>query len=397
MTIEQYIEIEKHYQQEDLISEKVEIQQYLDYFRSISNGDLSEFCHSFEKRIDFLRLHQKSETEIGCCLIWLILASETRYNISKRDQLLSEFCLIADRNYVPFFEYYRQIFKATGYSFQSLQVEAESYFQKSLALAEAINYPCGIVRSLIGLGLTKIEMKNVTKAKEFLNQALEIAKTSDFIRSAQKIEFHLGKQKSKDTDSSVHNLLAMRREIVQLISENDLLFARQKLAKAEHLRRKVKLNRQSLSFYVLHAVVAGLNGKNRICRSILERLTDRVLKLEALQLLKARNYALDERMQLTIKLLEVEILEIEKTKTIYLDEIDNLNVRALLRTLSTASEPIEKCELFERIFGIKYDPVLHDIKLYRIIMTCRKLISDEVIVNHRGSYTCNSKKFRFVG
>jgi tetratricopeptide (TPR) repeat protein len=370
-------------------------QDYLNYFQLITINDYVGFYSLIGRRLEGLKTQSNSEFEQGCCLIWLIQASESQFNLPLRDQYLAQFHKIADQNHIGLFEYYRQYFRAVTYAFESLQVEALAWYQKSLSFAEMANYPRGAVRSLIGIGLTNLEMNNNDEAKQYLKAALELASHLDLKRCVNKINYYLAGQRlnqmSPETD-----FLVLREEIKVLILENDLLFARQKLVKAEVLRRKANLNRKAHSFYVLYAVICGLLGKHFICRNIIGQISDRVLKLEALSLLKNLDYKFDNLMLNSIKFLEAEIYAVSKTQTIELSEIKNTNVRSLLRILSSSMEPMNKAVLFESVFNLKYDPTIHDAKLYKLIMLTRKLVSSDVIVNHHGAYSCNIKRFKFI-
>ena len=396
MTLEMFTSIENAFEQGQTNSDAdPRIQDYLNYFQLILVNDFQSFYSIIGMRLDSLKLQPNSEFEQGCCLIWLIQVTESQFNLPLRAQYMSEFHQLADQNHIPIFEYYRQYFRAISYAFESLQVEALAWYQKSLSFAEMADYPRGAVRSLIGIGLTNLEMNNNDEAKQYLKAALELATYSDLKRSINRINYYLAghtlKQLSPETD-----FMVLREEIKVLILENDLLFARQKLIRAEVLRRKANLNRKAHSFYVLHAVICGLMGKNHICRSILGKLTDRVLKLEALTLLKNLDYQHDRLMLNSIKFLEAEIYAVAKTQTIELSEIKNTNLRSLLKILSGSVEPMSKAMLFENIFNLKYDPTIHDAKLYKLIMLTRKLVSSDVIVNHHGAYSCNVKRFKFV-
>lgn len=396
MTNEMFMDIENAFEQGTThVDGDARIQDYLNYFQLILINDFQGFYSLLGRRIETLKSQPDTEFEQGCCLIWMIQATESQYNLPLRDQYLAQFQKIADLNHITVFEYYRQYFRAISYAFESLQVEALAWYQKSLSLAEMTEYPRGAVRSLIGIGLINLEMNNNDEAKQYLKAALELATHLDLKRSINRINYylagHMFKQMSPETD-----FLVLREEIKILILENDLLFARQKLIRAEVLRRKANLTREAHSFYVLHGVISGLLGKHLICRSILGKLSDRVLKLEALTLLKTLDYQHDKLMLNSIKFLEAEIYAVAKTQTIELSEIKNTNVRSLLKILSSSAEPMNKAMLFENIFNVKYDPTIHDAKLYKLIMMTRKLVSSDVIVNHHGAYSCNIKKFKFV-
>lgn len=405
MKLKDFLELEINFEKGIFAHDNAKINSYLKILELTRTGDFESFYSQIENKISVLN-NQASTSEIafekGCCWILMILVSETQYNLKVREQALLKFQILADQNYVLIFEFYRMLFKAVGYAFQSLQIEALSCYTRSLMLAESCDYQRGIVRSLTGTGLIQQEIGNTKESKHAFKKGLSLAKSCGFDRSAIRLNTFI--DESRDDGNvgqgfQIENLLVQETQaVLKLISENDLLYARKRLTEAEILRRQSGISRKAYSLYVWSAVISGLRGKKSLCERTINNLNDRVLKLQALKLLNDKNFELSTQLLTTVKILESEITNTHKdNQVIDLSEIKNINVRELLKFLSTAVRPVTKAELFENVFKISYDPVIHDAKLYKLIMFTRKEVGGDVIINHHGTYSCNIKKFQFVG
>lgn len=401
MKLEAFLDIEIQFEKGIFFHENSVINEYLQILKLTSTGDFLKFYEQMESRLVVLS-DTHNHFEKGCCLILIILVSESQYNLIIREAALTRFQALADHNYIRIFEFYRTLFKAVGYAFQSLQIEALSCYTRALVLAEACNYPRGQVRALTGTGLTQQEMGHSKESKNSFKRGLVLAKSHGFERATNRLKSFLEAaltEKNTGQGMQIENLLLLEtQEIVKLIRENDLLYARKRLTEAERLRRQSRISRKAYSFYIWAAVIGGLLGKKSYCLRIIDNLDDRVLKLQVLNLLKLKDFELPKKSLTQIKILESElILAQAENQAIDLGEIKNINIRALLKCLSAAEQPMTKAELFEHVFKISYDPVIHDAKLYKLIMITRREIGGDIIVNHFGAYSYNSKSYNIVG
>ena len=97
-----------------------------------------------------------------------------------------------------------------------------------------------------------------------------------------------------------------------------------------------------------------------------------------------------------MQIMEIELYAQSESQSVDLNEIKNINVRTLLDVLSAGINPVTKEELFEKVFKIPYDPIIHDAKLYKLIMNTRKEVATDIIINHHGTYSYNSKKINIT-
>jgi hypothetical protein len=73
-----------------------------------------------------------------------------------------------------------------------------------------------------------------------------------------------------------------------------------------------------------------------------------------------------------------------------------LDLAKLLKVLSVAQHSLDKQQIFKELFNDYYDPVVHDPKIYRLVLWIRKRIATDCLINHYGKYSLNKEKYKIV-
>lgn len=103
-----------------------------------------------------------------------------------------------------------------------------------------------------------------------------------------------------------------------------------------------------------------------------------------------------EVLQRKVKHFDTDMNLVSATETIRLDKIVSAEVTKLVSFLFSQDKPRTKEEIFEHIYNICYDPIIHDNKIYKLILKTKKMIAQDFLINHYGEYSVNRKKYRLV-
>jgi hypothetical protein len=233
-------------------------------------------------------------------------------------------------------------------------------------------------------------MKRFFEFNQSIKTCVEISSYYLFLKTKDKvINTFLIKQGS---DSSMDELIL---KIKNSFLAKDLKFARSLIIEAELKRRSIKVYRQkhSLSFYRIQYLL--LNRQLSYARILMRNLKDQVLKNEIYTFMNENKIELTHSEKENLKLIELSLGLSSALNQISIPKIKSETVQKLLSILSQ-NPSLDKEALFQYVFGIEYDPVIHDSKIYKLILKAKKEISSDIILNSYGKYSLNFEKYKFI-
>lgn len=149
------------------------------------------------------------------------------------------------------------------------------------------------------------------------------------------------------------------------------------------------------------AILAGL-GKEKLSIRILNKIEDPILKIFAYEL-KYKATVLDENEEQMFRSLrqmqglsgqvlqstaDVEYSEICGVR---LDSIDDEYAKQFCKLLLNEKNVVDKIKICKVIWGLDYDPIAHDPKIYKLIFKTRKILGkSDIITNTYGGYKLNA-------
>ncbi|NDD64810.1 MAG: hypothetical protein EBZ36_12690 [Acidobacteria bacterium] len=129
------------------------------------------------------------------------------------------------------------------------------------------------------------------------------------------------------------------------------------------------------------------------------RIRDPILKVRVMRLKEAL-FSLDASERRELEILQeihgISRLTADEVCGIKISSIQSDDQRELLRLLleraQSGQEGVDKEAIVSRVWGLSYDPVIHDRKAYKLIHALKKTIQiEDLILNRYGSYELNPK------
>lgn len=329
-------------------------------------------------------------------LQWLLAATEIEYDLAKRERYLSFWNKITDWHDSGYCRYLHAYQDGLTAFFQTYLREAELHFARALEEAKALGYARGRMRALFHLGLVKRDLGLQEQALEFYalaNVEAQAAGASDY---SQRISREQGIRDGKLPEASWGRL---KLEIETLLCEGKFAAARELTIAAEVRRRREKLGRRRENLAVYFQILFAQAGKKRSASLLAAKLKDRLVRLHWLGL-KARSVGTTEAEKKETAYLE-RALGLDRLVTaapegtlnvcgLALTEIKDQDVRKLIEILYRSEYPLAKEELVRKVWGLTYDPTMHDGRLYKLLHRARKIFGvRDLFHNHYGLYSLN--------
>lgn len=387
------------------------------YENTIGSRSIESFAEDQRKYISWLKLlevrnfdafyfqtdelikNAESLNETCFLLSWAIVGTEVQYQIAKRKFYIDQLEALGRTEFNLYVEYCRNYFSSLSYYYDAHLLLSEVLNNKALAIAENLKYPRGTARCLYQKTLIFQEMKRDLEFKQSLNNCLQICSAHLLLKTKEKA-FVLLVPAANQGVNTVENYI---QKIEAALDEKDLKYARSLIVEAEIRRKKQKIHRGRYSLSIYRTMCLILSGKLSYARRFINTFQDQVQRLQI--------YTFMQTHQIQMTLAELEnlksiqfFLNISETTNsacdlilnqIHISKIKNENVRLLISAM-TQSESISKEALFEKVFGISYDPVIHDSKVYKLILRAKKEISHDIVFNSYGKYSLNLTKYKFI-
>ncbi|OFZ22714.1 MAG: hypothetical protein A2X94_03445 [Bdellovibrionales bacterium GWB1_55_8] len=335
-------------------------------------------------------------------LQWAVSASESQYDLKRRSHWLKRWAEIRDWASDPYCQYLRTYQEGVTAIFAGSLREAEALFRRAYELAFQQEYGRGQMRSLFHLGLVFRNRSDFKTAQSFFTQALELAKQRKATVFIARIEAQFMRLGDGSTpQAGEFRLDIAKHEIEVSIRKRDFAAARKQLARAERHRRVRHLTRHRESLMIYLALVALGRGFSALWTRLAARITDPLPRIRMMELKKTA-FGLDESETFELAALKemhgVDSVIVRSSLDsdsmevcgVTLGNIGNAHVRNLMTLLLKATAPVEKETLCKELWGLSYDPVVHDGKIYKLFHRARSYFGrNDLFVNTYGAYRLN--------
>lgn len=365
---------------------------YPHYLDALMELEIRNFEKFYQKMLLLLE-SAVSTQEKAFVVSWLIIATEVQFDNSKRKVYLNILDNIrkCEMNlYVEFLIFY---FEGITYFYEGDHDLSEMRTQKALAAAKLINYNRGQARCYYQLGLIFNETNRLLEAKQTLKVCLDLCLKNHLFKTEKRallaFEDRNGHVDCQD------NLESMIEKIKQSLKQNDLIYARMLIAKADCIRRTKKIGKEKYSLYFYRIQYLLKKQKISYARRLMAHLKDPILIQKAITLMSELQITLSFSEKERLKQLNYSLFGIVgsiSTKRIQVSKIKIDLVRKLFFILGQ-KQNFPKDALFELLYGIPYDPTIHDVKLYKLISIAKKETFPNVIINKYGSYSLNQENY----
>lgn len=321
-----------------------------------------------------------------------VAAAELEWNMAERERWISRWHQIPNWSQELYCIQLRAYHGGLTAFFSGNLREAEARFRHSFELATSLGSPHHQMRGLFQLGLVFRDRQQAAKAAEFFELALESAKGAGAARFQPRVEAEIQK-------------LSAGMELDIALHGGDVDHFRQVLARAEALRRKQGLNRGAMSLYIYVPLVQWLRGRDGT--RLYRKIKDPVLQCKVLSLKEELiGLSADENAELQLLREQVGIGSVIRQSSIRGDETEICGVplrkipqkdvsRLMLLFLDAKENSLDKAAICAGVWGLDYDPVLHDKKVYKLIDRTKQVFGrKDLLVNLYGAYQLNPKFFR---
>lgn len=356
-----------------------EAAQLIEASRSARWEEVYSLCEILLSRSDEL-------PEKAFALQWAIAVSEMEFDLEKRAQWMKKWRRIPSWATHPYCNYLRAFHEATGAFYDARLRDAENLYARALQIAQDLLYPRGQMKCLFHLALTYRDRRDLDRAQKHLKLAEHLAielQSEKFLKriQAQQQEIQVG------------------HPIEKLLLERKVEEARLTLIQMERKRRTDRLGRHRGSLGAYLALISFERGRKVVSDLLLKTILDPLVKVRILEL-KKQIHGLSEPETAEFELFK-EYYGLAKISGsggtnfkicgIDLSEIANLDIKKLMITLlKTPERSWRKDELCHTIWGLSYDPVTHDPKLYNLIHAAKKLFgAKDLFANTYGGYRIN--------
>ena len=270
--------------------------------------------------------------------------------------------------------------------------DAEIHFKKILKSTSILRFQS---LSHYHLGLI-YKNRNFFKESEIqFKKALKVAETIN----NQSLSLRIQKQMSHLNNKNAYSYLNL--ELRDLIENKDTKLARIKYLE---LRRKEILNgirRDRNSLHAFLPIFAALKKKWSLTYKLLELISDANIKAQTVgYILKIENAPFEMRRteKHLLNCLSVNVLSEQKSLDKMISDLNSpssssasLKYIQELSNLLTKSNLVSKDEICRHVWGIEYDPLHHDNKIYKLIHEFRTHFGiKDIIINCYGHYQLNN-------
>lgn len=276
--------------------------------------------------------------------------------------------------------------------------EAEAHFVAAAEVARALSFPNGLMRSLYHLGLARRDKGDFAAAQEYFRQAGEIAVSLDARRYLQRIAEQLDALAGRSPEGE-KSVIGAAIETERLLLAGQPEEARRALAAGERTRRRQGLGRKVASLYAYLPLVQFSRKRERLGRNSLRWITDPVLMARVLEL-KGRMMGLSLAEAERLKGYRLSLALSAPPRSLPLDprdlvvcgkrlaEIPDPAVQALLLAfLEERERALSKEEICWAVWKLRYDPLRHDGRVYKLIHRARSHFrGKEIFLNTYGGY-----------
>ncbi|MGZ3768947.1 MAG: hypothetical protein ACXVCP_05605 [Bdellovibrio sp.] len=325
----------------------------------------------------------KNADEKAFVLQVAVAACEMQFNQKERNELLSFWMNGPDLEnnfYAQVIYFYH---RGLTYFYSGALSEAKKNWQCGLKIATEIKYYRGQFRLTYHLGLILKEENVFKNAAIYFKESLRLAMKCKAYRFIERIETQL-----RGIEKNLNFYTIIEEQVFGSLKENRLNDSRRTILKACLLRRKEKRSWQAQSEYVLLALYCLSLNKIKSFEMILGKMADEHVHLHTL-LLASTLFPSKEIIVSKIRKLNFILFpDGEKTPSGALPQINynvpNLDdVKSFINLLRNNPEGVGKELICSEVWNLNYDPVLHENRIYKLIMNTRKYFGIKEAVQNR--------------
>jgi hypothetical protein len=318
-----------------------------------------------------------------------VSASEVNFNEERRASWLRRWNEIAGWSSDEFCLWLRWYQNSLTSFFASQLREAETRFRELLVLSERAQFDYGRTLALYHLGLVNGEQRALVNARSCQTQALELADKIGARRLRKRILAALRALGAKDA--------ALGSLVDEHLEEGFSLLQKDKVRAARHLalhvskiRRHLGLSRGSTPNLVLLALISARENRTRTFQLIFDHIEDPLVRIQCLSLLaRLMPLSADQKQELDWLelMLGVTHAESDPLRSLGASGPSPRDVEVLIELFKAHPEGIDKEQICQGVWRLPYDPVIHDQKVYKLILKARKVIGrKDCFINDYGSY-----------
>lgn len=385
MIFQPFIELENAF--ESGLQQKAEVNSYLNWLLLLEQKRFSEFYNAGEE----LLVNEGRFEMKGFLSVWLIIGSETQYDMERRNKYLKIFDKIRQKEFNVFLEYYRLYFSSITYFYEAQLTESESLINRAYQIAVNLKYHRGQSRCLYQKSILQFDLKQNVEARKSLKQCMDLCSEHTFLKTKDRALTEYCNQNGVKPESDIESLMFSLREALRL---RELSEARLLLAHAETLRRKSGFSKRKYSLYFYRIQLLFLQNRFQAARLGLAKIDDQVIKSQMFDFMIFNNIELTTNENNQNKILKFHLGQ--NFEAIHVKSIRSSEIQKLVTLLVQSEFPLAKEKIFHLVYEYEYDPTLHDSKLYKLILRARKELADDLIINHYGKYSLNLEKYRVV-
>lgn len=332
-------------------------------------------------------------------LNWLIISTEKQYNLDLRKKYLHILENFSNKKFSLYAEFLKLYFIGVTYFFDAMLHESESAFNRAINLANQLNYDRGLARCYLHLAYISFDSNKTIQGFHNLNYCYKICVDKNLIKTLSRVQ---AERMSNDEHFKINNSDAFEYEIYKIkkaIADRDINFARLILANMQKKSRLIYNRRKwTLTQYLVQILI--LRKKYIFARSVMKSIKDKIIKLSLYQFMQSEKVTFHqeeevEYIQLKI-LYQIHECVRNSEKVIKISDISKKSVKLLLETLNQSTDGLSKESICEIVFNIPYDPIVHDSKIYKLILLARKQLGHDFLINEYGAYRLNLIKYKFI-
>lgn len=329
----------------------------------------------------------------GFALQFAVSACEQIYDMNLRKAWLQKWVAIESWASSPWLRYLRFYQDALTPLFAGHLREGHVRFCLALESAEAFSYLRGEMRCQFHLGVIAQERGLQHQARDLFSRAKQMSEKCGASRFEKRIHVRLHEVLGNNVDDEF-------AELERLLYQKDLKSAKSLALVLGRRRRSEQRMRGSDNLEIFLALLCFLEGKHRSAGMFLSVLDDGILK-ERYLVKKQLLMSLSSNEEIELKYLR-EILGIKAVQNdsrgglevlgVNLGTIANPDIAKFIQLIFSADNGTDKQQICQHVWGIPYDPVLHDSKVYRVIFQSRKILNQkDWIINKYGTYHLNPR------
>lgn len=361
--------------------------------------------NAFYKKGEELYASSEFSGSRNLIIVWLILGSEAQYDMLRRAHYVELLNQLRLECFDTYLEFYSVFFTAVKYFFDGDLIQAKTFNELAIKMAITIGCHRGHARALFHQALTYFDMEQPAEGFHFLQECSNISSAHQLTRTKGKAEAEYNRQKNNPYLKT--DYLDNKIDILKMhIEDKNIPAARKAMAQAETSRRQLRFNKSKYSLHFYRTQIQILQKNERGVRRTLNTIMDPVLISRLYDMMIDEQIPLLPKEQSHNRILKLQFNQFALNDAsefdhpsldpIFLKNIKNEDVRALLNLFLRSEEPLSKEDIINNLFNFNYDPTIHDQRLYKLILRTRKEINSDLILNHYGKYSLNSKKYKIV-